>query len=122
MKVIRKLKGLPNGATLNISVQYGLSDVKAALIDIKTNRLECGTDTISMERLTTMLVESATDPHMPKEQRRYIAEWMARRSVAEGFVFRTNDYLGNADSGTDVYLIDEDTIRENMRGRRKKKV
>ena len=59
---------------------------------------------------------------MPKEQRRYIAEWMARRSVAEGFVFRTNDYLGNADSGTDVYLIDEDTIRENMRGRRKKKV
>ena len=70
--------------------------------------------------LVQMLFETATDRHMPTEPRRYIAEWMARRAVIEGYVFKSNGYMGNADTGEDAYLIDEESIRNKMRGRKPK--
>ena len=119
MKVISKLKSVPSGNSLSISLQYGLSDIKSALIQIK-RQMKQG-DCISMKELINMLYDTATDPHMPNDPRTYIAEWMARIAVAEGFVFKANEYLGNAVIGEDAFLFDEETIREKMRGRPKKK-
>ena len=118
MKVNRKLKGVPGGNSLSISLLYGLGDIKSALIQIK-KRMGCGESTNFME-LTQMLYDTATDPHMPREARNYIAEWMARIAISEGYVFRVDDYLGYASDKTDVYLIDEESVKRKMRGRKPK--
>lgn len=118
MKVKRKLKGTPSGCSLNISLLYGIGDIKTALIQIKKKIGQ--NESISMKNLVQMLCDTATDSHMKEKPRRYIAEWMARRAVVEGFVFRMNAYLGKASTGTDLYLIDDKSIREKMRGRKPK--
>lgn len=118
MKVNRKNKGVPSGNSLSVSLLYGLGDIKSALMQIK-KKMGRGESTSIME-LTQMLYDTATDPHMPHEPRIYIAEWMARVAISEGFVFRADDYLGNASTSINVYLIDEEFIRKKMRGRKPK--
>lgn len=118
MKVIRKLKGTPGGDSLSIQLLYGLGDIKSALVQIM--KKAGGIDSVSMTELIQMLYNHATDSHMPKEPRRFIAEWMARVAVSEGYVFKANEYLGNATTKEDAFLFDEEAIREKMRGRPKK--
>lgn len=118
MKVIREIKGKPNGKSLSVSILYGEGDIKSALLVIKkTFEQNAG---ISIGNLKQKLYEFATDAHMPEEPRRYIADWMTRRAIENGFVFKANQYFGNASNEEDTYLFDEDSIREKMRGRPRK--
>lgn len=118
MKVIRKFKKAPKGSSLSVSLQYGVSDIKSALLEIKKRNAQ--SECISMKVLIQMLCDFATDKHMPQEPRQYIAEWMARRAIIEGFVFKANEFLDSSFNGEETYLIDEETIREKMRGRKPK--
>jgi hypothetical protein len=118
MKVIRKRNNTPSGSSLCVTLLFGLGDIKSALLSV---RKQIGpNESLSMSLLVQMLYETATDRHMPQEPRRYIAEWMARRAVIDGYVFKSNVYMGNADTGEDTYLIDEESIRNKMRGRKPK--
>lgn len=118
MKVKREIKGNPNGKSLNISILYVEGDIKSALLSIKKSM---GQDVgISFGDLKQKLYEHATDKHMPEEPRRYIAEWMLRRAIESGFVFKANSYLGNVSNEEETFLFDEESIREKMRGRPRK--
>lgn len=121
MKVIRKLNGKPAGSNLNVTLQYNVADIKAALLCVNKNRPDCSIG-ITMDNLVNMLYKIATDEHMPDEPRLYIAEWMVRRAVKEGFVFKANDYLGEVSTATEIYLIDVASISEKMRGRPRKRI
>lgn len=115
MKIIKNLKGSPEAASLTIAVKYVNSDIKKALVEIcaSSTGIDVG---VSLKNLTAKFYEIATDSHMPDASRLYIAKWMARRAVKEGFVFRANDYIGFESSGEDIYLIDVEFVRSKMRG------
>lgn len=120
MQVNRKYKGTPSGASLTLSVQYNVADIKTALLRVNKEQQD-GSIGVSMNDLIKLLFDNATDSHMPQEPRQYIAEWMARRAVKEGFVFKANEYLGIISTDEDIYLIDAGNVRSKMRGVTKKK-
>lgn len=118
MKVIRKKNNTPCGSSLCVTLLFGLGDIKSALLNIRKRIGQH--ESISMKDLEQMLYDTATDHHMPIKPRRCIAEWMARRAVVEGYVFKANGYMGDADTGKEAYIIDDESIREKMRGRKPK--
>lgn len=119
MQVNRKYKGAPSGASLTLSVQYNVADIKAALLRVN-KELQDGNIGVSISELEKMFLDLFTDSHMPFESRQYISGWMVRRAIKEGFVFKANDYLGVV-SNEDIYLIDVGNVRSKMRGVTKRK-
>ena len=120
MKVIRKKNNTPCGSSLYITLLLGIGDIKSSLIQISKrigkNR------SISITKLKQLLFETATDDHMPQEPRIYIVDWMINRAIVMGFVFRTDDYIGNGCTSPDMYMIDEELIRGKKRGRKPQKI
>lgn len=119
MKIGNKPKEVPSGASLTLSVQYNVADIKAALLDVDKRQPDGGIG-ITLQELVKMLHDTATDSHMPDAPRWYIAEWMVRRAVKEGFIFKANAYIGEVSTDEDLYIILVGSVRKKMRGRPKK--
>ena len=115
MKIRRKIKGTPEAASLTVCIEYNLADIKNVLFQICLSHTDENVG-ITISDLTDSVFEKATGSHMLHNSRQYIAEWMVRRAIIEGFVFKANDYLGKVSANEDIYIVDAEKVRAKMRG------